>query len=54
MNQDLKQFDWNQAIADGTNVEFEDSWYGDLVDLPPVVSAKIGSRRIKTLSLIHI
>jgi len=50
MNQDLYQFDWNQAIAHAANVDFEDSWRCDLVDLPPVVSAKIGSRRIKTSS----
>ena len=49
-NQDLNQIDWNRAIASGTNVEFEDSWFCDLVDLPPVVSAKIGTRRIKTSS----
>ena len=49
MNQDLNEIDWNRAITDAY-VELEQSWQADLVDLPPVVSAKIGSRRIKTSS----
>ncbi len=45
------QIDWNQAIADAqSTVELEQSWRSELVELPPVVSAKLGSRRIKTTS----
>lgn len=49
MYQDLTEIDWNQAIA-GAEVEMGTSWQAKLVDLPHVVSAKIGSRRIKTSS----
>ena len=49
MLQDPNEIDWNQAIA-GPKVEMETSWQAELVNLPHVVSAKIGSRRIKTSS----
>ena len=49
MHQAPNEIDWNRAIGD-TEVELETSWQAELVDLPHVVSAKIGSRRIKTSS----
>ena len=49
MDQDPNEIDWNRAIG-ATEVEMEASWQAELVDLPHVVSARIGSRRIKTSS----
>jgi len=49
MHQDLNEIDWNRAIA-YAEVGMETSWQAELVDLPQVVSARIGSRRIKTSS----
>ena len=50
MYQNGNEIDWNQAIADA-GVEMKTSWQAELVDLPQVVSAKIGSRRIKASSV---
>jgi hypothetical protein len=40
---------WNHVISN-SHVEMESSWHADFVNLPPVVSAKFGTRRIKTKS----
>ncbi len=51
MDQSLRQIDWTSVI-DGMSpeVHFADSWEADSVELPPVVSAKISNRKLKTSS----
>lgn len=49
MDRSFEITSWNHLNSDSP-VEMESSWRADFVELPPVVSAKFGNRRIKTQS----